>query len=285
MKKNSFGNCIIFNSTVYFVMAYFFVVFSYNLFAIWISTTWFGFDAKLFFHGFEMTGAAWNRDNTVLIFFFGNSITLLIGFVFDWLYQRQRRYKRGIKMFYMWVYIIAYSWFLGNVMAGALFNFGIGTALLAFRVPFFLRLTLSVLSILTLFFIGHRAQKGIKVSANLYYKRLAKGAINGFLLNQIVYPALIGIAILALYKIPNISEYYYMDWLVLSSLVFYILGLFIKQKNRSSIIFKNRSVKGDDDDNDYHQNNKSCKVQVIAVVAFLIVVLGMRIGLDPGIAF
>ena len=285
MKKDSFSKCIIINSTVYFVMAYLFVVFSYNLFAIWISTTWFGFDAKLFFHGFKMTGAAWNRDNMVIIFFFGNSITLLIGFIFDWLYRRQRKYKRGIKLFFMWTYIIAYSWFLGNIMVGALFNFGIGTALLAFRVPFFLRVALSLLSILTLFFIGHRAQKGIKVSANLYYKRLAKGAINGFLLNQTVYPALIGIAILVLYKIPNIDQYKYMDWLVLSSVVFYILGLFIKQRNRNSIIFKNRSVKGDDDDNDYHHKNKQCKIQIFAVIAFFIILLGMRFGLDPGITF
>jgi Ca2+/H+ antiporter len=148
-----------------------------------------------------------------------------------------------------------------------------------------MRAALSLLSILALFFIGHRAQKGIKVSANLYYKRLAKGAINEFLLNQVVYPALIGIAILIIYKIPNIDEYKYMDWLVLSSLVFYILGLFIKQKNRSSIIFKNRDVKGDSDENDYHQNNKNCKIQVLAVIAFFIVVLGMRIGLNAGVAF
>jgi hypothetical protein len=285
MKNKNFKSCIIINSAAYFVVAYFFVVFSYNLFAIWISTTWFGFDANLYFHGFEMKGAAWNRDNTVIIFFFGNSITLLIGFIFDWLYRRQRKYKRSIKIFFMWVYIIAYSWFLGNIMVGAVFNFGVGTALLAFRVPFFMRAALSLLSVLTLFFIGHRAQKGIKVSANLYYKRLAKGAINGFLLNQVVYPALIGIVILVIYKIPNIDEYKYMDWLVLSSLVFYILGLFIKQKNRSSIIFKNRDVKGDSDENDYHQNNKSCKIQTLAIIAFLIIVLGMRIGLNTGVAF
>jgi hypothetical protein len=267
------------------VMAYFLVVFAYNLFAIWIATTWFSFSANLYFHGYELKGSWSSLDRMVIIFFFGHSIDLLLGFIFLWLYKRQRKYKRGIKLFFLWAYILAFSWFLGNFIVGAVFNFGIGTALRAFRIPFFLRFILAAISALALFYFGHSGQKGVKVSANLYYKRLAKTNINSFLMNQIVYPAIIGIAILVVYKIPNIDEYHYMDWLTISMLVFYVLGLFLWQKNRNSIIFKNRGVKGSDDEDDYHKHNKTCKIQVYAVIAFFIVILGMRIGLNSGVSF
>ncbi len=280
----SFKSCIVINSTVYFVMAYFFVVFAYNLFAIWIATTWFSFSADLYFHGYALKGN-WTLDRMVIIFFFGHSIDLLLGIIFLWLYKRQRKYKRGIKLFYLWVYVLAFSWFLGNFIVGAIFNFGIGTALLAFHIPFFLRLILAGISVLALFYFGHSGQKGVKVSANLYYKRLAKTNINSFLLHQIVYPAILGTIILVIYKIPNVNEYKYMDWLVLSTLVFYVAGLFLWQKNRNSIIFKNRGVKKDDDEDDYHKHNKTCKIQVLAVIAFIIVILGMRIGLNSGVSF
>ena len=284
-QDNSFSRCIIINSTVYFVMAYFFVVFSFNLFSIWISTTLFGFDDELYFHGFAMKGATWTKDNMVIIFFFGNSITLLYGFIFDWLYRRQRKYKRGIKLFFMWSYIIAYSWFMGNFIVGAIFNFGIGTALLAFEIPFFLRLIFAFISIVLLIYIGYRAQKGIKVSANLYYKRLGKTAIVGFILNQIVYPAIIGTAILVIYKIPNINEYHYMDWLVLSSVVLYIIGLLLKHKHSGTITFKNKSLKNNDEEEYVYTKNKNCKIQWIAVIVFIIVIAAMRIGLNEPLLF
>ncbi len=284
-KDKKFHRCIIINSTAYFIIAYIFVVFTYNLFSIWMSYNFFGFDGELYFHGFTMKGAHWTRDNIVIIFFFGNMITLLFGVIFDWLYRKQRKYKRGIKVFFLWIYVIAYSWFMGNFIVGALFNFGIGTALRAFRVPFFLRVVLAGISIVLLVFIGHRAQKGIKVSANLYYKRLAKSAIPKFLLNQIVYPALLGTSLLVLYKIPNIGEYHYFDWMVLGAVLFYMLGLFIWQKNQNSITFKNRGARDDSDENDYHVKNKSCKVQVVAVVLALAILLSMRIGLNEPLMF
>ena len=284
-QDKKFYRCITLNSTAYFIIAYIFVVFGYNLFSIWMSYTFFGFDGELYFHGFAMKGASWNRGNIIIIFFFGNMITLLIGVIFDWIYRKQRKFKRSIKVLFLWIYVIAYSWFMGNFIVGALFNFGIGTALRAFRVPFFLRVLLAGIFMVLLLFIGHRAQKGIKVSANLYYKRLAKSAINKFLLHQIVYPAFLGFSVLVIYKIPDIGEYHYFDWMVLGAVILYMLGLFVWQKNRNSIIFKNRGKGENDEENDYHVKNKSCKAQLIPIVIALAILLSMRIGLNEPLLF
>ena len=278
--ENQFNRCIVINSTIYFVMAYLVVVFSYNLFAIWIATYWFGFDAELFWHGFALKGK-WSRGEMVIVFFFGNSITLLLGFIFDRLYRKQRRYKRGIKLFLMWGYIIGYAWFFGNFIVGSLFNFGIGTALRAFGVPFIVRAFFALVASLLLIFVGYRAKKGILVSANLYFKKLSKERINSFLRHHILYPALIGTAVLVIYKIPKIDEYYYMDWLTMLSLALYIGGLFLNNKHKNSLIFKSHTRNR----HDHSKRNRTCNLQVIAVVVFFIIVLGMRIGLNNGVSF
>jgi hypothetical protein len=277
-----FNRCIVINSVVYFVMAYFVVVFSYNLFAIWLATYWFGFDAELFWHGFALKGK-WSRGEMVIIFFFGNSITLLLGYVFNMLYRRQRKYKRGIKLFFLWGYIIGYAWFFGNFIVGALFNFGIGTALRAFNVPFSVRGFFALVASLLLIYVGYKAQKGVLVSANLYFKKLSKERINSYLRHQILYPFLIGILILVIYKIPKIDEYYYMDWLTMTAVAMYLLGLFLKQKHRSSLIFKSHNPAADK--SEHSKRNRSCKVQKAAVIVFVIFILAMRIGLNNGISF
>jgi hypothetical protein len=282
--------CIIINSTVYFVIAYFFVVFSYNLFAIWLATTWFDFHATLLWHGYLLWGDAWTKDKMMIIFFLGNSIDLLIGFAFERLYKKNQRYKRGIKLFYMWTYIIAYSWFMGNFIVGALINFGIGTALRAFNVPFLVRLIFAFFAIFALVYIGYRGQKGIKLSASLYYRKLPKKEIKLFTINQILIPSILGVIILVIYKIPEINYYYYLDWLILSALVFYIIGVFVLQKNKKSIVFRSHREKRDiEEDLDgvegiYHKKEERfCNIQKIAVAVFFILILAMRIGLNNGL--
>ncbi len=275
-----FNRCIVINSVAYFVMAYFVIVFSYNLFAIWIATYWFGFDAELYWHGFVLKGN-WVRGEMVIVFFFGNSITLLLGFIFNRLYKKQRRYRKGIKLFLMWGYIIGYAWFFGNIIVGALFNFGIGTALRAFGVPFKIRFFFALAAVFVLVYIGYKSQKGVLVSANLYFKKLSKNRINSFLRHQILYPALIGTAILIIYKIPKIDEYYYMDWLTMFSVALYIGGLFLKSKHTSSLIFKSHKKTPET----ITKRNRFCKIQTAAIIVFVIFILAMRIGLNNGVYF
>ncbi len=277
-KFDKFQVCVTINSLVYFLIAYYFVVFSFNAFSMVIAS-WLGFDVELFYYGYVWSGREWTSDYAILVFFVGNSITLVFAVLFERLYRKQRKYARGIKMLYLWIYLIAIMWFLGNIIVGSIFNFGIGTALRAYRVPFFLRAILAMVSIFALLYLGYKAQKHVRVSANLYFPKLKQTAFRGFLVQQVVLPTLIGVLVIILLKIPYVAMYNYADILILLTMIFFIGGLFYKQNQQGSIIFKAHGV------GDTSQNRKFCKISYFPMIIMFIVLVLVRIGLMDGLSF
>ncbi len=276
-KIDKFNICIVINSLAYFLIAYYLVVFTFNLFSM-VLASWLGFDVELFYYGYVWSGNEWTTDYTIIVFFAGNALTLLYAFLFERLYTKQRKYTKGIKMLYLWIYLIAIMWFLGNIIVGSIFNFGIGAALRAYRIPFFLRAILAAISIGSLMFLGTKAQKHVRVSANLYYKKLTKKAFIGFLLQQIVMPTIIGIIIIILLKIPVVDMYNYADIVLLFTMGFFIVGLFYNYNKHVSITFKNQGVD--------KMANKECNISYLPFVIAIIILGVIRIGLmDGGIAF
>lgn len=275
---SKFNVCIAVNSLVYFLIAYYIVVFSFNLFSM-VLANWLGFDVELFYYGYVWSGKEWTTDYTIIVFFVGNSLTLLFAVIFERLYRNQRKYAKGIKLLYLWIYLIGIMWFLGNVIVGSIFNFGIGAALRAYRIPFFLRAILAAISVGVLLYLGFKAQKHVRVSANLYYQKLAKRAHRNFLLQQIVIPTIIGIIIIILLKIPYLGMYNYADVAVLLTMAFFVAGLFYKQNKWVSITFKNHGVK------DTTHKSKNCNFSYFPMVIMFIVLAIVRIGLMDGLAF
>lgn len=276
MKPNT-NICIAINSTAYFLIAYYFVVFTFNLFSM-IIASFLGFDVELFYYGYTWEGARWSTGDIILVFFVGNAYTLFTALLFEYLYRKQRRFIKSIKLLYLWIYLISIIWFFGNIIVGAFFNFGIGTALLAYGVPFMLRLLLAGVSIFALLFFGYRAQKHVKVSANLYYQKLSKRITKRFAFYQIVLPVLIGLVIVILMKIPELARYDYVDIFVLLSFLFFIIGLysFLIYGKNESISFKSHNSQG---------NRSSCSLNIFTSIIAIAVILIIRIGLNTGLAF
>jgi len=245
MKFFKKSNCIIFNSLIYFIIAYYIVAFSSNLFIILLAKI-VGFDATIQFNGFRLSGQKWTDSNIILLYFFGNLFSLMLALLFQRIYRIQRKYRNRTNILFLWIYIIAISWFLGEVIVGVVFKTGISAALIAFHVPYFLRLLIAVLSILALVYFGYKTQKNVRVSANLYFTQLLSHNVKPFLINQILIPAVIGLVIIVLFKLPNIGQYHYVDILTLSTMALIIGGLFIKAGSAKSITFisKNKKLQG-----------------------------------------
>jgi len=236
-----------------------------------------GFDVELFYYGFTHSGKVWTLSNTILVFFVGNALTLLMAVLFERLYKKQRKYYRGIKMLFLWIYLVSIIWFLGNIIVGAFFNFGIGAAVRAFRVPFFLRLLLAIVAIYFLIFLGLKAQKHVRVSANLYYPRLLRRQTRKFFLYQIVLPVVFGLIIIVLLKIPHVPMYHYVDIYLLLTIVFFLGGLFYKAKSHGSMAFKTH------DTEKKQLRRKGCNVAVIPLLAMFVVLALIRVGLINGL--
>jgi hypothetical protein len=265
---------IVINSLVYFLLAYHVVVFSSNLFLIFLAKL-VGFDAELFYNGLRLFGKKWTNDNIILVFFFGNLFSLIMALFFQRLYRLERKYQKGIKLFYLWVYIISISWFLGNIIMGAVFLTGVGAALIAFKVPLFLRIALAFITMFLLLYLGKKAQKHVKVSANLYTTSLSIKNMGYFFKYQVLYPVFIGLIIIVLLKLPNLGEYHYVDLLMLLSIGFFVVGLFFRIQDNQSIVFKS------------HGKNNELEIRysiasIPMTILFLIIVI-LRIGLMNGI--
>ena len=278
LKPNKFNICIVINSLVYFLIAYYVVVFSFNIFSM-ILAKFLGFDVELFYYGFTWSGKEWTTDYIILVFFVGNLLTLVVAVLFERLYRKQRKYAKGIKIFYLWVYLIAIIWFLGNIIIGAFFNFGIGTAIRAYRIPFFLRLILAMAAMYSMLYLGKKAQKHVRISANLYFPKLTVKSFRSYLIQQIVLPVIIGVLIIILLKIPYLGYYNYVDVYLLLTIVFFIAGLFYKHKHHGSITFKNRSKDGD------RLERKSCSLSYFPMFVMFLVLALVRLGLMNGISF
>ncbi len=276
-KSKTFKYCITVNSLVYFLIAYYFVVFSYNLFSMMLGKV-LGFESELFYYGFKNTGKAWTSSDVILVFFVGNALTLIIAILFERLYKKQRKYSKGIKMLFLWIYLISVIWFLGNIIIGAFFNFGIGAAVRAYKIPFFLRLVFALISIYLLLFLGWKAQKHVRISANLYYPRLLRIDTQKFLFFQIVLPSLLGIIIIMLLKIPHLTMYHFVDIYLLLTIVFFLAGLFYKNKSHGSMVFKAY------DSDKLRLNRRICRIAFFPLFIAIIILAIIRIGLMNGVA-
>lgn len=274
--SKSINVSITINSLVYFLIAYFIVILTVNLFSILLAKS-LGFDAELFYHGFALSGKNWSNDGIILVFFFGNAISAVLAVIFERLYKKNRKYLVGRKIFYLWGYIISITWFLGNIIVGAFFNFGIGTALRALQVPIFLRLLLALGAVFLLLYLGNKAQKHVRISANLYYQELSDQNIGTYYINQIFLPALIGIATIILFKVPFLGYYLYLDLYVLLAISLFIAGLFYRYALSGTIIFKTR--------NPVRVNlpGSKEKLYVVPIIILILVLMTLRIGLMRGL--
>ncbi len=274
MNLKKLTSCIIANSLTYFLLAYFIVAFSSNLFIILIAKL-VGFDAVLSYKGFILTEGKWSNENIILVYFFGNLISLILAVFFLSKYYKIKYLRNKIKILYLWIYIISLSWFFGEIIIGAIFQTGIGAALIAFEVPFFLRLLLALIGIFTLVFFGIKTQLDVMYSANLYYPLLSSKKNVKYFVNQILIPGLLGLLIIILLKLPNLTQYKFVDIYMLLTILFFISGLFFKYNNHKSMYFNstNKNI-----------TRNECSISYLPIIILVMLIFLLRVGLINGVS-
>ncbi len=269
--KKAYG-VIMINSLIYFLLAYFFVIIISNLSSIFFAKLS-GFDATLYYYGFLLDKGTENWDNSTIlgVFLLGPGITLLTGIIFERLYGKTRKHTTHIKLFYLWGFIISFSYFFGNVIVGAFFNFGIGAAFRALSIPIIIKVLIAVISMSALVLIGKYSTRHILISFNSYFIRINPEQINSLLNAQLLFPFLFGNVIIFLLKIPHQDEFYYLDTFVLLWLGIFIIPIYFINKQALSIKFKRK--------------NNRFELQTAPLVLLLILILVFRIGLSFGLNF
>ncbi|OYT17823.1 MAG: hypothetical protein B7C24_00755 [Bacteroidetes bacterium 4572_77] len=260
---------IVFNSTVYYLLATFTVLISSNFFALLLGS-YNNFGGQLFFYGFEIfpIDGHWSQDDIALIFMFGTMFTLFFAIFFERLYKWRRPYKGNFKLYLLWTYIIGITWFLGNIIVGAYSNFSVGAVMDTLRFPMAVRIMISVAVIFLLFYLGRISRKHVLISGNMYFRLLHSDKNIWLVKAQLLFPAALGIIAYFIFRSPYQAVYQFRDSLVHLTVFIFILGVFWGTLQPASIGFKKRKNKVDFD--------------YIALFIMIIMAISIRLYLAEG---
>lgn len=232
---------MVFNSLVYYMLAIFTVILSSNAFALFLGK-YNQFTGKLFYYGFIINpkDGHWSHDDVALIFMFGLMFTLFFAIFFERLYKWRRKHKGNIKLYFLWCYIIAITWFLGNVIVGAFSDFSVGAVMNVLRLPMAVRIMIAIAVAFMLFFLGRISRKHVLITGNMYFRHLHSEKNFYIVKAQLIFPAILGVIIYFLYRTPHQADYQFRDSLVHMTVFIFILGVLWGIMQPSSIGFKKR---------------------------------------------
>jgi hypothetical protein len=135
----------------------------------------------------------------------------------------------------------------------------------------------SILSIFALITIGGFISKSFLISGNSYFNFVDKGNRKFIMYSQVMIPAIIGIILLILFKLPNdfyyitMDEYFY-EIMKLSTIILLIIPLIISINTMNNIYF-------DEDPRRIKLHWKHLLIAVIIYTAFRIIFSsGMHFG-------
>lgn len=241
LKENTDFWIIVFNSFVYYMLAILTVIISSNAFALMLGK-YNDFTGKLFYYGFliQPKDRYWSADDVTLIFMFGIIFTLFFAILFERLYKWRRSRRGNIKLYFLWCYILAITWFLGNIIVGAFSNFSVGSVLDVMRIPMAVRIMIAMAVMALLFLLGRFSRKHVLISGNMYLKHLHSDKNFYIVKAQLLFPAILGIIAYFLYRTPHQADYQFRDTLVHMTVFIFIIGVFWGVLQPSSIGFKKR---------------------------------------------
>ena len=230
---------VVINSLSYFMLAYLTVIFLTNVFSLFLARIE-GVGGTLSYYGFELstTSAFWSSELTFLIFFFGIGFSAVLGFFAERIYKKRRRHSNHPKLFFLWVFYLGFTYFLGNIAVGAFFYFGPGVIFDDLNLSYFFRIPLGLLAIAALVYLGIYACRSFIISLNCYQKIIDRSELAWFLKAQMLYPVIIGNVFIILLKVPHHHDLYFLDTLIWATALIPAISLMFSARKQSSIRFK-----------------------------------------------
>lgn len=260
------------NSLAYFMLAYITVIGLTNSFSILVAHIE-GVSGKLYYYGFDLIGAgsSWSSELTFLIFFFGIGFSFLLGLIFERIYKKIRKYTRHSKMFFLWGFVISFTYFLGNILVGAFFYFGTGVIFDKFSVPWMFRIISGVIAFAGLIYLGFYATRGFIISLNNYQRLIERQELKWFIRAQVIFPAIAGNLLILLLKVPMQNYVKMLDTLVWATMIIPMISLYINLSAQQGIRFRRKQPE--------------IRIFPVPVVIVIIVALLYRFGLVGGLQF
>ena len=101
----------------------------------------------------------WTYSSVISVYISGPIVNMLSGFIFLFLYRRNEKKNTFISLLLLWLYLTAFILFFGTFFAGTITNRGFGYVMGWLFIPYFIEILFGVVSVFSLWMIGHFATK------------------------------------------------------------------------------------------------------------------------------
>lgn len=271
--KNSI--IIIANSTIFYIFSYVFIYFVTQIATILAAAT-FKIPTVLYFYkiDFLIRASDWWFEQVWFVFSIGPIIALIIGILFLIIYSHVFYTDGLLKMFFLWGFVHGITMSIGAASIGSFVNQGFGNVERWLYFDDTILLFIALAGMTSIMFLGLLCVKLFLFSANSYYNVQKPEFRMSFILNQFLFPWLLGSLLLILLKIPfnlyEINDFNIQyDTLILLSGLFFILPFFGRIQHFPEIYF------------DEEARKITLEHKFLLIVLFIILLL--RIGLNNGI--
>jgi hypothetical protein len=256
----------IIHSLSFFLIAYLVIWFLKDLTTVLIAngleipTAW-------YYHriDFMIPQSFWNADLVKLTFSGAPVISLILALLCLVAYYSVMDLDGILKMIFLWGFIHGWTGFFGSVFVGTLTNTGFGHVVIWLYLNDTARLTTNLVSLFMLFFGGFIIARPTLISANYYLNFLPDQSRNRFLMAQMILPAIIGLGMLVLLRIPASIE----DQLIPFTALLVILPIFMRRYHFPEMYFDNKPI--------------VLRLEWIYVIIAIIFTLGFRLIFEFGI--
>ena len=219
-----------------FMAAYVVTWLTYSFFVMFIASF---YDIYGVLYYFEVmwpesnSSALMNENNASAIALAGPFISMVMSVIYFSILLNVKNLGTQLKTFIFWLFLLSMAHFTGAIVAGAITPQGFGYMMYGKQTTIIISLLISILSLSAMSWIGW------KYSRFILEIRLLKKHGNNIpliLINRMVLPALLGILLLIIIKIPNIipqhSNIQLYDLVILLSVLFAIIPPLFNKKLR-----------------------------------------------------
>lgn len=211
------------NSTAAFVLAYLFI-FYINHFTTILTAGMFDYDVSFNYYiiYYHIEPYQWTHDAVKLMYSAGSILVLIFGLISLVAFYSLVEEVARVKIFFIWLTFLSFTYFFGGLLLGNLFTKGIGHVFNWMYLNSTEKLVVAMIGFFGLIGTAFLVSKPIAISANSYYQEFNDKMFPFFFTAQTILPFIFGTILIELFFLPKPNFQVMWFWAPIIVLLFII---------------------------------------------------------------
>ena len=226
---------ILVNSLFLFLLAYL-IIYLLNLFITGLTAVIFNIPVVIYYNevDFLIRGYDWTSDAVCGVFSSGPLLMFVLSLFFLILYTAVVTETGILRLLLLWIIYHGLTRIFGEILVGALMGKGFGYVILYLFVMDTGKMILTIFGFVAMFTTGLFIVRPVLFSANIYFNELRKSYRMRFIINQFIFPYVLGNVVIFLVKLPEVSIF---DITVNATMILFFIPLLLQSINFQDLYF------------------------------------------------